>query len=239
MSKQTTGRLLTSEKPMRVTTDSFLVDRAFAALPWSWRWSMAGLAALWLLLSLAVVLGVAGGASPWTPSIDVLRVFLPGIVTVYLLAAVRWLARTREKVALALRPTLKIDDTTFLAVVRRACQSSPAREVVSVVLGIAVLVAVVGLPGRGSQPDWLGLYYYAGMVVLFGVVGWSIYAVSVISRMTSRLLDQPIEVDVFDVTPFEPIGTQSLYLALAFVVAIVLALPSSPATAADCRPRRS
>jgi len=46
--------------------------------------------------------------------------------------------------------------------------------------------------------------------------------------MTNMLLRQPIEVDVFDVTPFEPIGMQSLYLSLSLIGTIVLALPSSP-----------
>jgi hypothetical protein len=65
-------------------------------------------------------------------------------------------------------------------------------------------------------------------MIMFGVIGWSVYAAVVIARLTNMLLRQPIQVDIFDVTPFEPIGTQSLYLSLSLIGTIVLALPSSP-----------
>ena len=61
-----------------------------------------------------------------------------------------------------------------------------------------------------------------------GAVGWSVYVVIVIARLTNTLLHQPIEVDIFDMAPLEPIGRQSLYLSLAFLGAGILSFPSSP-----------
>jgi len=213
---------------MRLTTDSFIIDRFFARLPWSWRWSVAIVGAVLFLIPLALLWLTEMSDPLFALEIGVFRVFFPGIVTVYLLIVVHLLEQTREKVARSLRPLLQIDDETFVAEVRRACQANPVGELIGAGIGILFFFAVVGYPVGGTEVDWLGLYYYLGSMLMFGAVGWCVYAVIVISRLTNTLLRQPIEVDIFDVTPFQPIGTQSLYLSLSILGIVVLAFPSSP-----------
>lgn len=214
---------------MKPTTDSFIIDRFFTSLPWPWLWSIVMVGAILLLIPLALVL-VGDESDPFLALVrgGVFRVFFPGIVTIYLLIAVHMLEQTRDKVARSLRPLLQIDDETFEAAIESACRASPAGELAAAGAGVLAFFAIVGLPSPGPEVDWLGLYYYAGTMIMFGAIGWSVYAVVVISRLTNMLLRQPIQVDIFDVTPFEPIGTQSLYLSLSLIGTIVLALPSSP-----------
>lgn len=189
---------------------------------------MAGIAAVSVVVSLVVIRLTSGLDSMWTPDVRAYRVFFPWLVAVYLLVVAHFLERTRGRVAQSLRPLLQIDDETFDATVSSACRSNPLAEILAAAVGVVFLISVVGLPGRSLEYGWLGIYYYAGILVVFAAMGWSVYAVVVISRLTNRLLRQPIEIDVFDVTPFEPIGMQSLYLSLAFIGVIVLSLPSSP-----------
>ena len=215
---------------MKPTTDSFMIDRFFASLPWPRRWSVAMIGVILLLIPLALVW--LTDRSDWFLALGVrgFVIVFPGIVTVYLLIVVHLLQRTRERVALALRPLLQIDDESFVAVVRRACRANPVGELVGTGVGIIFFLAVVGPPGVSPNQEyyWVGVYYYIGSMIMFGAIGWSVYAVIVISRLTNQLLRQPIEIDIFDVTPFEPIGMQSLYLSLSFVGTIVITFPSSP-----------
>lgn len=214
---------------MKLTTDTFIIDRFFASLPWPWLRSIVIIGAILLLIPLALVL-LIDTSEPFLALVGggTFRVFFPGIVTIYLLIVVHLLERTRDEVARSLRPLLQIDDETFVAAVGRACRANPVGEIAAAGAGVMFFLAIVGFPGRGPEVDWLGLYYYAGSMIMFGAIGWSVYAAVVISQLTNMLLQQPIQVDIFDVAPFEPIGTQSLYLSLSLIGTIVLTLPSSP-----------
>jgi hypothetical protein len=164
----------------------------------------------------------------WSTELSAYRAFFPGIVTVYLLFIVHLLEHTREGVARSLRPHVKLDDESFAAAVTSACRSKPIWELIGAAIGIIVLVSVVGRPGRRDQYYLADLYFYFSTVIMFAAIGWCVYAVALITRLTNSLLKQPIEFDIFDVTPFEPIGTQSLYLSLALVGTLLIGLLASP-----------
>ncbi|MCP4168663.1 MAG: hypothetical protein GY759_22590 [Chloroflexi bacterium] len=154
--------------------------------------------------------------------------FFPALVITYLLIVVQQLQRTRENVAWSLRPLLQIDDETFVSIVRRACRANPVGELLGFGVGVLIFLMVVGRFGSNQSFFLIGLYYYIISMIMLGAIGWSVYAVIVITRLTNTLLRQPIEVDIFDVTPLEPIGMQSLFLSLSFLGALVLVIPSSP-----------
>jgi hypothetical protein len=58
---------------------------------------------------------------------------------------------------------------------------------------------------------------------MFGLLGWTIYIAVTGTRLTSRLHRQSLRIEIFDIRPFEPIGRQSLLIALVFVGGLVLA----------------
>jgi hypothetical protein len=216
---------------MKLTTDSFIIDRFYDRLPWSRRWSIVMIGVILLLIPLALAWLTDVAELFLTIGVSAFRVFFPGIVITYLLIVVELLQRTRDKVARSLRPLLHIDDETFVAAVRRVCRPNPVSELVGIALGVIFFLAIVGPPPSvsvESDPYWVSLYFYVASMIMFGTIGWSVYAGIVISRLTNMLLRQPIEIDIFDVTPLEPIGTQSLYLSLSFVGATVIGIASSP-----------
>jgi hypothetical protein len=213
-----------------LTTDSFIIDRFYDLLPWPRRWTIAMIGVILLLIPLALA-WVKGSIGQFlTVGIVGLRLFFPGIVITYTLIVVHLLQPTRERVARSLRPLLQIDDDTFVATVRRVSHLNPVHELAGFGCGVIVFLAIVGLPGSGGDEVgyWVVLYYYVASMIMFGAVGWCVYAVIRVSRLTNALLRQPIKIDIFDVTPLEPIGAQSLYLSLAFIGAILISLPSSP-----------
>ena len=216
---------------MKLTTDSFIIDRFYDRLPWPRRWSIVMIGVILLLIPLALAWLTDVADLFLIMGVSAFRVFFPAIVITYILIVVQLLQPTREKVARSLRPLLQITDETFVAAVRRVCRPNPVGELVGIAVGVIFFLAIVGPPPRASaesDPYWMSLYYYVASLTMFGAIGWSVYAGIVVSRLTNMLLRQPIEVDIFDVTPLEPIGTQSLYLSLSFVGATVIGIPSSP-----------
>ena len=59
---------------------------------------------------------------------------------------------------------------------------------------------------------------------MFGTMGWIIYRAVVSTRLSRTLPRTRLIIDLFDITPFEPIGRQSLLLAMAFVGGATLSL---------------
>ena len=215
------------------SADSFAIDRWFDRLPWPRRWSIVMICAILLLIPVAAYSAywLTGGSEVLLPpGVMWFRPIFPPIVTVYILIVIQVLQRTRENVAHSLRPLVQVDDETFVAVVRRACRANPVGELVGFGIGAAFFLVIQGR-FRGNPEYhyyWISLYYYVVSFIMFGAIGWSVYAVITITRLTNSLLRQPIEVDIFDVAPLEPIGMQSLYLSLALLGAVVLGLPSNP-----------
>ena len=131
---------------MRLTTDSFIIDRFYDRLPWPRRWSIVLIGVIFLLIPLALAWLSDVAGLFLTMGLSAFRVFFPAIVITYILIVVELLQRTREKVALSLRPLLQIDDETFVAAVRRFCRPNPVGELVGFVLGVIFFVAIVGPP---------------------------------------------------------------------------------------------
>lgn len=212
---------------------SFLIDRLMVRLPWANRWGELTLAAAALLLSLSAFWLLDGWAAYQIYGATAIHLLFPPVVIGYMLIMVRILERTRIRVAQSLRPIVQLKDKAFEDVVERGCRSSPKWELGAFVLGAIFFVAV---EGRFRTPPiyfWASLYYYVISLIMFATVGWSVYAVIIITRLTNVLLRQPLEIDLFDQAPLKSIGLQSLSLSLAFIGAIILGIPSSPYPAAS------
>ena len=207
---------------------SFVIDRWLERLPWASGWGGIGLAAGAIVLSL-VAFWLAGGLQAYQVfGAAAVHLLFPPLVIVYILIVVQVLERTRASVVQSLRPLVTLDDSTFSDVVDGACRSKPRWELGAFVVGAAFFFAVEGPFRTDSGFFWASLYFYFISLLMFATVGWSVYAVITITRLTNVLLRQPLEIDIFDQTPLEPIGLQSLSLSLAFIGAIILGVPSSP-----------
>jgi hypothetical protein len=147
---------------------------------------------------------------------------LPTGVIVYILVASRILAGGDIRVVEALRPLVLMERDAFDALVNDASQLAARWEILAFGAGGAFGLLV----GRSWLPDrelpFLAAYLTVAAGLMFGLLGWVIYASVVSTRLSSQLHRQPLRIDIFDITPFEPIGRQSLAIALVFVGGIAL-----------------
>jgi hypothetical protein len=149
---------------------------------------------------------------------------LPPAVIIYILVVSPIMARMEAGVIEAFRSLVLMDDDRFDRLVNEVSRLNPIGEVIAFGVG-----AAFGLwNGRTwlSNDDafWLKLYLPLSTSLMFGLLGWTIYAVVTGTRLTAELHRQPLRVDIFDIKPFEPIGRQSLMAALVFVGGIALSM---------------
>jgi hypothetical protein len=148
--------------------------------------------------------------------------FLPGAVIIYILVVAPILARAEDRVVEAFRSL--VDDDSFNRLVREASTYSTLGEVAASAVG-AIFGLAVGQSWL-SSPDTLPLRLYLTIAggLMFGLLGWVIYVSVAGTRLTSGLHRQPLRVDIFNIKPFEPIGRQSLVIAMVFVGGIALSI---------------
>jgi hypothetical protein len=152
-------------------------------------------------------------------------IYLPTAVILYILFVGPILTRIERKVVESFRPLVRTDDDTFQQVVARASRTNPIIEAIAFGAGGA-LGATIGLTSVESTSGmlWLELWVLLSGIVMFGMVGWAVYAAVSSTRLTSALHHLPLCIDIFDPKPFEPIGRQSLALSLVFVGGILLSM---------------
>lgn len=203
--------------------DSLLIDRWLSRLPFSRWWALAAIGAI--LLAAPAVIGYLIAVPDLF--VDFRAQFVYAFLIVYLLAAPTLVQRTREGVAQSLRPLVRLDDAQFRNLVARACAIRPAAEAVAFGVGMAVGLAInLRFEPLEADPHLLDIYAYLSRIGLFGAIGWAVFVMIATTRLTNALVRQALNVDILDIRPFEPIGRQSLWLALTLVGGLVLSLLS-------------
>ncbi len=201
--------------------DSLLFDRWAGRLPWPRGWVIAASGALFL--AAPAIIGYLDGVPRLFT--DYRAQFIYAFMFVYVLAVVPLVLGTREEVAQSLRPLVQLDDVRFCTLVAGACAIRPAGEIgafgVGMAIGLAINVYFEPLPEHAHLLD---IYAYLSRVALFGVIGWTIYVLIATTRLTNVLLRQPLDVNIFDIKPFEPIGRQGLWLSLSLIGGVALSL---------------
>jgi hypothetical protein len=151
-------------------------------------------------------------------------IYLPSAVILYIMFVGPVLTRLEMRVTVAFRPLVQIDDTAFERLVIRASRTNPIADWIAFGVGLAFGLSV-GLAGiEASSAIWLELWVLLSGTIMFGLLGWTVYAAVASTRLTSELHRHPLCIDIFDTKPFEPIGRQSLALSLVFVGGILLSM---------------
>lgn len=150
--------------------------------------------------------------------------FLSPVVILYILIVSPIMERAGSRVVQALRPVVLVDDKGFQRLVEDASRLSPIGEGVAFGAGAAFGLWVGRTWVLGVEGVWLPLYLLLSAALMFGLLGWTIYATVAGTRLTAALHRQPLHIDLFDLSPFEPVGRQSLLSALVFVAGILLAM---------------
>jgi hypothetical protein len=149
--------------------------------------------------------------------------YLAPVVTIYILVVTPIMNRGDDSVVEAFRPLVLLDDEEFDRLLDEASRTSPATEGVAFGVGAAFGLWL----GQSWLADtdilWLRLVHALSAGLMWGLLVWTIYGAVASTRVSAELHRQPLRIDIFDTEPFEPIGRQSLVMALAFVGGIVLA----------------
>jgi hypothetical protein len=71
---------------------------------------------------------------------------------------------------------------------------------------------------------WYSIFPIIMTSFVFGLLAWVLYVTAAVGKLIKAFLDQPLRINLFDITPFEAIGKRSLIEALAFLGGVVLSL---------------
>ena len=146
---------------------------------------------------------------------------LASTAIIYNLLVVPVFSSTDDQIAAGVRPLSQLNDEQYAALVANAVAPRPRMEWLAFGIGVVAQLALFGLPDT-VQP--LELYIFLACLFMFGTMGWLIYRALASTRLSRKLSRKPLNVDVFDITPFEPIGRHSLHLVMVFIGGIVVSL---------------
>jgi hypothetical protein len=210
---------------MYVPTDSLYFDRLIAQAGWSRRRGVILIGVVLLLLPFLVAY-LEAGSEWWVLLMDRRgrQLFFYPLMITYWLAVIGPVQRTEEDVARAIRPLAQVDDGAYVATVAESCRVRAVGELAGIAAGVIFFLALEQQPDILPEFPIASRYVYFAGLVMFGVIGWSIFVSFTITRLTNSLLRLPVEIDIFNTEGLSPIGRQSLYLALVFIGAILLSL---------------
>jgi len=144
------------------------------------------------------------------------RLFLSYLaLIVYMLAIIPPMNRATVQTFDAFQTLTTVDDEVFDQFVDQA-DASPRGQWIAFGTGLALgfLSVFPGIMVEGFT--WGALYWVLANSLVGGLLVWSIYAALTSSRALAAIHNLPLNVDIFDLRPFVPVGRQSLVNALAF-----------------------
>ncbi len=198
-----------------------LISRFISSQRSPWITLGVGLALILVPVGVAYIDGVLRdffSQGYWRPAL------LPPAVIIYIMVVSPILGRGETGVIEAFRPLVQTDDDSFNQLVYRASRLNPIAEVTAFGIGGAFGIALSLSSVSDSSVLWLGLYLALSEGLMFGLLGWVIYAAMAGNRLMAELHRQPLRIDIFDTKPFRPVGRQSLVIALVFVGGIALSM---------------
>jgi hypothetical protein len=147
----------------------------------------------------------------------------PAIV-IYILLLAPIMQRTRERVIVGLRPIVQLTDEAFKELLVEKSRIDPRSELIAVSIG--TLVGWFMRRGITITLDvpWIQAYLTIATPLMYAAIAWVIYGAVAGTGLYRALLRQPLEVDIFDISPFEPIGRESVLVSVAFIIGATLAM---------------
>jgi hypothetical protein len=187
---------------------------------------------LWVtLLVSAVLLGLPFAAAAFDGELAAFlssgrfRVYLIfPTVTLYVWLVSPLLDRTGDEMLRSLRPVIELDDEQFAQVLKAAEQVNPLHEALAFLGGVLIgWFATTG--GKAGLPaGWLGWELMLTGMLMYGTLVWVVFVSVHSTRVNAALHRQPMRIDILDISPFDPVGRQSLLLALVFIGGMALSL---------------
>ena len=149
---------------------------------------------------------------------------LEPVMVFYMLAIAPTVIRAERNVIDALRSISQLDDAEFDRIVASTTHIRPRSEALAILLGVLFEFMLFGPQSLSMSPSLFRVYLFVANLVVFGLMGWLIFVSLAGNRCMAALHRQPLTVNIFDLTPFEPIGRQSLVICLAFIGGSIISL---------------
>jgi hypothetical protein len=146
------------------------------------------------------------------------------VVIIYILLISPFLRQANECVVAGLRPIVLLTDEEFNRLLAEKSHVDPRGELVAISVGVLVSLLTRSIWSFELDAPWVQVYHTVATTVMYTALAWVIYLGVAGPRLNRALLRQPLQVDIFDTRPFEPIGRESLLSALAFIIGATIAM---------------
>lgn len=147
---------------------------------------------------------------------------------VYVLLIYHFVQRSYYGAIEAFRGLMGMGDDDFDQLVAETSPLSRRGEWLAVGIGAAAGLLIYRPWNLPDHFFWMKLYTLLAVTLMFGLLGWVSYVSLADSRQFTELHRQPLDVNVFDPTPFEPIARLSLGISLAFIGGVTLRVLFNP-----------
>ena len=143
---------------------------------------------------------------------------------IYILLVWSVMQPARERMITSLRPIIQLTNGEFNQLVSEKSRVDPRGELIAIAIG-----ALVGLYlKRGMAIDldapWIQAYQTIFTIAMYSAIVWVIYGSVSGTRLTGALFRQPLQVDILDIRPFEPVARESFLVSLAFIIGTTIAM---------------
>ncbi|MBN1810629.1 MAG: hypothetical protein JXA14_02210 [Anaerolineae bacterium] len=145
-------------------------------------------------------------------------------VIIYILLISPFLRHAGERVIGGLRPIVLLTDEEFNRLLAEKSHADPRGELVAISVGALVSLLTRSVWSLDLDAPWIQAYHTIATIVMYTALAWVIYLGVAGPRLNRALLRQPLQVDIFDTRPFEPVGRESLLSALAFIMGATIAM---------------
>jgi Na+/melibiose symporter-like transporter len=149
---------------------------------------------------------------------------LPAVIIIYIVALDTPLRDYRTDAVEAFRQLVLIGDEAFEQLVQEASDVDDRSELIAFLVGAAFGVWSNGPWHITEEFFWLKAYFVVVGALMFGLLAWIAFTSLAGTKLDAVLHEQPLDIDIFDVRPFLPIGRYSLFSALAFVGGSVISI---------------
>jgi hypothetical protein len=190
-------------------------------IPYAWFVILSGL----LLLMLPILVVLLEGI--WQEFIyeGAWRTLLlaPAIVF-YIIALIRPMNLSLERALRALMEVIQVDEDEFIRIVKKAYDVDNRLELAAFAFGAAFGLLVATNWTIEERYSLLRIYLPIANAVMFGSISWIAVSALASTRLQTELHKLPMQIDLFNLKPFEPIGRHSLFTALAFIGGCVISV---------------
>jgi hypothetical protein len=144
------------------------------------------------------------------------------LIVFYIIALIRPMNRSLEQALQALEDVIQVEKDEFYRIVNRASQVDNRLELAAFVFGSAIGLLAASYWTIEEQYALLRIYLPIANAVMFGSISWIAISSLASTRLQTEVHKLPMEIDLFNLKPFEPIGRHSLFIALAFIGGCVI-----------------